>query len=90
MKAYRRHNCRRSHKTYRTLARCMFPRAAWIEGEGPIALLAWCDVLTVSLHLTQSAALEDKEVIDASACGGQCTGRHEVVKLVLPELEPIA
>jgi protein involved in temperature-dependent protein secretion len=88
VKIYRRHNCERSHRTYRTLARCMFPRAAWIAGEeGPIALLAWCDVLTVTLHQDYDAALEAKRIIDYSACGGRCTGRHEIVRLSPAESE---
>jgi protein involved in temperature-dependent protein secretion len=82
VRTYRRGNCEQSHRTYRTLARCMFPRTAWIAGEeGPIALLAWCQVLTVTLHHNIDGAAAAKSIIDYSACGGRCTGRHEIVQL---------
>lgn len=81
MKTYRRHYCERKHQTYSTLARCIWRRTAWIAGEGPFALLAWCQVLTVSLHESEDAALESKRAIDLSACGGRCTGRHEIIRL---------
>jgi hypothetical protein len=81
VKVYRRHCCERSHRTYRTLAKCIWRRAAWIAGEGPFALLAWCRALTVTLHATHDDALEAKRTIDLSACGGRCTGRHEIIRL---------
>ena len=81
VKTYRHHYCERTHRTNQTLARCIWPRAAWIHGDGPYALLAWCRVLTVSLHDDPDVALESKQTIDASACGGRCTGRHEIVRL---------
>jgi hypothetical protein len=81
VKTYRRHYCERVHRTYGTLAKCIWPRAVWIVGEGPLALLARCHVLTVTLHQDYDAALEAKHIIDASACGGRCTGRHEIIRL---------
>ena len=81
MKTYRRHNCERRHRTLRTLARCMFPKAAWVVGEGPYAVLAWCRVLTVSLHPDLDAARGSLDFIDSYHCGGRCSRRHEVVVL---------
>lgn len=74
MKTYRRHNCTRSHRDVRTLAKCMFRRAAWITGSGPYALLAWCDVLTVTLHATPEDAQPFLDQIDDTGCGHACTG----------------
>ena len=36
----------------------MFRRAEWVVGDAEYALLAWCNVLTVSLHQTGDAELE--------------------------------
>ena len=83
MKSYRQHRCTRSHRTYRTLAGCMFPRAAWITGSGPYATLAWCGTLTVTLHATPEQAAAAREFIDSYGCGGQCYDRHEIVYLDL-------
>jgi hypothetical protein len=82
VKTYRRHYCERVHRTPRTMAKCIWGRrAAWIVGEGPYAVLAWCRVLTVTLHATHNDALGAKRAIDLSACGGRCTGRHEIIQL---------
>ena len=87
MKTYRRHYCERKHRTYRTLAKCIWPRAVWVVGEGPFALLAWCRDLTVTLHWDYDGAVEAKRLIDSDACGGRCTNRHEIVKLAPAEIE---
>jgi len=82
VKIYRRHYCERRHRTYRTLAKCLWPRALWIVGEGPYATLAWCPRgLTVELHRTREAAEEAKACIDVTGCGGLCQGRHEIIIL---------
>lgn len=85
-KIYRRHNCQRQHRSYRTLAKCMWPRATWISGHGPYATLARCRALTVQLHSTITDALQAKRVMDASGCGGRCpcTGSgHDLVQLTI-------
>lgn len=87
MKTYRRHYCGRTHRSYRTLARCLWPRAVWVCGTGPYATAARCRVLTVQLHPTLEAAQAAKRVIDSSGCGGKCpcTGRgHELIRLLDP------
>ena len=81
MKTYHRHNCSRNHRKYRTLAKCMFPRACWVQGEGDYALLAWCPPLSVSLWWNKREAEEQKEFIDRLGCGHTCTKRHEIVLL---------
>ena len=56
--------------------------AAWISGGGPVALLAPCRVLTVTLWDTREAAQQQKDIIDRLACGGLCTSwRHRIVDL---------
>ena len=80
-KLYRRHNCTRRHGTYHVAAKCIWPRAVWIIGEGRFALLAWCRVLTVTLHDNPTSAEEAKALIDHTACGGMCSRRHEIVEI---------
>lgn len=81
MKTYRRHRCDRQHRTERTFMECAFPKAAWVVGSGRFAVLAWCQVLTVSLHETEERAHDSCAFIDRTRCGGRCTGRHEVVEV---------
>lgn len=69
------------HRTYRTLAECRWPRAAWVAGKGPFALVAFCDVPTVTLHETRESALASKRTIDDSACGGRCYRAHRIFDL---------
>ena len=78
------HQCGGNHRTYRTYARCVWPRACWIVGDGPYAVLAHCRVLTVTLHPTAHQAEASKAVIDRTACGGLCHNDHEVVRLERP------
>ncbi len=56
-------------------------KAAWIHGDGQYALLAHCRVLTVTLWSTSAEAGESKREIDRYACGGLCTGAHEIIDL---------
>jgi hypothetical protein len=60
----------------------MFPRAAWVHGEGPYACLAHCNVLTVLLCDTEEEANKRKADIDDGGCGGRCKRRHDLVRLV--------
>jgi hypothetical protein len=84
MKVYRRHYCDRTHRTYRTLAKCIWRRAEWIAGDGPYATLAHCRVLTVELHTTEAAARQALARIDEWGCGGRCYRDHDLVRLVRP------
>lgn len=56
-------------------------KAVWIQGDGQFALLAWCRQLTVTLWATTAKAEENKKFIDELACGGGCTGNHEIIDL---------
>ncbi|MEK6251253.1 MAG: hypothetical protein AABM43_04790 [Actinomycetota bacterium] len=69
------------HRSYRTLARCLWPEAIWVAGNGPWASLAYCNVLTVELYRTEASALLAKRAIDQTACGGRCYGDHRFVYL---------
>ena len=66
---------------YGTQALRKWRKAEWIEGDGPFALLAHCDVLTISLHMTIESALKSKKFIDETGCGHACTGNHEIINL---------
>lgn len=87
MKVYRRHQCNRRHRTYRTLAECIWPRAAPIIGEGEYATVSYCAhgphdrAVTVQLHATLDDANAAKEFIDRTGCGGRCTRQHEIIRL---------
>ena len=83
MKVYRDHNCGRQHRTWTALAHCMFQRAAWIAGDGPFAVIAWCGVSSVTLHRTAEAGQHALEVVDATGCGGRCVRHHDLARLDL-------
>ena len=78
MKTYTQHRCNRHHRTYATWAHCTWPRAAWITGDGPYALLARCDTLTVMLFKEETSA---QERMSGLQCGHACTGNHEIVRI---------
>jgi hypothetical protein len=76
--------CHRRHRTWSAQARCRWPQAIWIAGNGPLALLAHCGELTVTLWAKDDPkALQAKRMIDELACGGRCWGAsgHEFVRL---------
>lgn len=56
-------------------------RAAWVRGQGPYALVAYCNVTTVSLHLTYVDALCGRLFIDGCGCGHRCYRRHRIFNL---------
>ncbi len=78
---YRRHNCERKHRTLSTLAKCIWPRAAWILGDGKFATVAYCRVTTVALHADLNSAQSAMSLIDSTGCGGMCSRRHKMVQL---------
>jgi hypothetical protein len=83
MKVYSRHFCRRKHLTFQTAARCIWGRrAAWVEGSGPFAVVAWCDPLTVTLWPDLERAQRAFTNLDSSiGCGSSCVGDHELIRL---------
>jgi hypothetical protein len=50
--------------------------AAWVTGEGPYLVLAYCRELTVTRHQTLERAIRTKRCIDGAGCGGNCVGVH--------------
>lgn len=80
----RRCRCRRRHRTYRTFAKCIYRRAASVTGAGPYALLSRCGGFTVTLYGRRERADTDR----GRRCGEWCVGRHRVVVLRLPALDP--
>jgi hypothetical protein len=86
-KVYRRHNCSARHRTARTMAKCVWRRAGWInwvDEDCQFALVAYCSVTTVTLWPTYEEAARQMEFLNQWRCGHACHGAHEVVKLVLP------
>src|SRR5260370_27493600 len=78
--------CRQRHCSWRRVAQCRWPRACWIAGEPPItgpcfALLAHCNVLTVTLLANRAEAEESKTGIDRLACGSRCRRNHQIIRL---------
>jgi hypothetical protein len=77
--------CGRRHRTWNALARCLWPHAAWVWGEGPVALLARCNVLTITLWPDLETALPSRRQIDSTGCGSFCRRRHEFIGLDEPD-----
>lgn len=97
MKTYRGHKCERRHRTFRTFAECAWRKRGIpvrVLGEGEYASVSLCNDTysipsfrrMVSVYLYESAAdaLQAKDLIDKTGCGGLCRRRHEVVRLELP------
>lgn len=72
---------------YRALARRRWPVTCWIDGNGPIAVVAYCRITSVSLWRDQAAADAARAYIDYYACGGMCNRRHDTVDLREPGLD---
>lgn len=84
LKHYRLHNCSAKHRSFRTLAACVWRRTCWIRGTGPYATVAYCRSTSVQLHDTREEAEGSLAFINELACGGFCRKDHHLVKLVLP------
>jgi len=80
-KVYVHPGCTVRHRSWNTHTACRLPRNIWVMGEGPIALLAWCDVLTISLHPDRETAQGAREWIDKTGCGHACVRHHDIVDL---------
>ena len=81
---YREHNCTRQHRTYATMAKCLWPRAVWVNGEGPYATVAYCNGNTsIQLHEALEEARASMAQIDATGCGSRCGRRHKLLRLEL-------
>jgi hypothetical protein len=85
VQTWRKHRCSREHHTFAAFIRCAIPRAAWVVGEGPFALVAWCRTPSVTLHEDLGSARQAKAGIDATGCGGSCSGNHDIVRIEMPQ-----
>lgn len=80
-------DCGKMHRTFKTVAKCRWPSAHWVTGNGPWASFSACgsgrydSALTIMLFKTRAEADQAKAIIDSSACGGRCTKRHWVTRL---------
>lgn len=63
-------------------AKRLWPNAVWIDGDGPIALLAHCRALTVTLYKNRPSAQAAMARLRRGGCGGQCHDDHELVEMV--------
>lgn len=82
------HRCPRQHKSYQALAQCLWPRALWIEGEGPHASVTWCGGLTVVLAGTPYEAW--RWLAGGQYCGSRCQSVHALLRLSLPRDKRVA
>lgn len=70
--------CMTSHRNYNALARCEWPAAAWVRGEGPYVVVSLCPAGTITLHANVDDAFGARDFMDLHGCGGRCEMRHEV------------
>lgn len=89
VKKYRAHRCFSEHRSTYTWAKCAIPRAVWVQGDGPYALIAWCKVPSVTLWHTYEEALKSKRLIDNDACGSRCRNDHEIAYIDLKNQEGV-
>jgi hypothetical protein len=75
------HGCGRTHHCWQSLAECRWPEAAFVTGDGPFALVARCDMVSVALYETAHEAARRWKRMDTVGCGRGCDHRHEVVEL---------
>lgn len=66
---------------YHSKAKRIWRKAAWVHGDGPIAVIAYCNVTTVSLHANRVDAQHSIDFIDRFGCGHRCGRDHRVVDL---------
>lgn len=82
-RVYREHYCERRHRTYLTLAKCVFWKAGTITGDGPWAVPS-CTWFTISLHDSQEEARETIRFLNQGHCGHRCVGQHRLIFLDIP------
>ena len=76
------HHCGRTHRGFQSLAECVWPDAAYVIGDGPYALVAHCDMLSVALYETAAEAGQARRRMNTVGCGKSCEGRHQLAVLV--------
>lgn len=68
-------------KGYKGTARRVWPRAIWVHGQGPYAVVAYCKQTTVTLHASLEDAQASRGFIDRTGCGHRCHRAHRVIDL---------
>lgn len=68
-------------KGYRGTARRIWKRAVWVRGQGPFAVVAYCNQTSVSLHAELADAQASRAFIDRTGCGHRCYRDHRIVDL---------
>ena len=76
------HHCGRTHRGFQSLAECTWHEAAYVIGDGPYALVAHCDMLSVALFETAAEAGQARRRMNTVGCGKTCEGRHQLAVLV--------
>lgn len=71
--------CKVAHRKYEVMAKCLWPRAVWVTGDGKYALVAYCGQVSVTLWGTHPKALSEMEGL--RLCGHACTGNHRVIDM---------
>lgn len=84
MTTYRAHRCRRRHKLYRAMARCIWKRAWIITGEGPFVMRCCGPNPDLWLFETEVSAVYAGKLFDRCRCGPYCKPPHQIAQLVLP------
>jgi hypothetical protein len=67
------------HLTHKAVAKCKWPKAEWVIGDGPYATVSYCSVTTVMLHEDGLKAWGALDMIDSTGCGHACRGDHRLV-----------
>jgi len=75
------HGCGRTHHCWQAVAECTWPDAAFVTGDGPFALVARCDMVSIALYETAHEVQRRWKRMDTIGCGRRCEHRHEVVVL---------
>lgn len=93
MPVWRRHPCKRNHRTYLTLAKCMFKRA-WYVHEGEFGSAAkplkyavvfrcrkWYDKKPTPPRVTLWTSPDTARLKANTLCGGGCYNHHDIIEL---------
>lgn len=75
------HGCGRTHHGYQSLAECCWPDAAYVTGDGPYALVATCEMVSVALYDSESEARRRRSRLDTVGCGRGCERHHDLFDL---------
>ena len=75
-------SCGRKHRRWNAVAKCRWPNANRVVGEGEWAVLSTCGGWTlVTLHLDRATADKTLAIIDRRGCGGSCERDHAIARL---------